>query len=380
MSLLRVPFAFYRSGSSRGLFLQEEHVPARGAARERLLCKLMGSGVPGQVSGFGGLTGPTNKVMIVGRHSQSGWVTMDFNQVAVDVPKVDFSHGDCGNMLAAVGPFALEQGLVEPEINGQKATVRIHSANTGACYEAEVALNKHGVEYQGDTAVPGVPGTFAPVHLAAVGVAGSQTGALLPTGRSVDLLEADGLHWEATLVDFARALVVLDANAVLPAFGYSELTEITLEVARNDPKLCAALEAARRQASKAMGMGDCAGNSPKLALVAPTTEANSLACCYFVAPERQEMHPTIAMTAAQALGAACLLEGSVAWKALGKTPEINGDRFELLIHHPQGAFPVSIGIRPAECHFPLGVPDTGRYTTTVWPIADGVAFVDGDDD
>ncbi|CAJ1381033.1 unnamed protein product [Effrenium voratum] len=287
MSLLRVPFAFYRSGSSRGLFLQEEHVPARGAARERLLCKLMGSGVPGQVSGFGGLTGPTNKVMIVGRHSQSGWVTMDFNQVAVDVPKVDFSHGDCGNMLAAVGPFALEQGLVEPEINGQKATVRIHSANTGACYEAEVALNKHGVEYQGDTAVPGVPGTFAPVHLAAVGVAGSQTGALLPTGRSVDLLEADGLHWEATLVDFARALVVLDANAVLPAFGYSELTEITLEVARNDPKLCAALEAARRQASKAMGMGDCAGNSPKLALVAPTTEANSLACCYFVAPERQ---------------------------------------------------------------------------------------------
>ena len=89
------------------------------------------------------------QVMIVGRHSQSGWVTMDFNQVVVDVPKVDFSHGDCGNMLAAVGPFALEKGLVEPEVHGQKATVRIHSANTGACYEAEVWLGQEALRAQG---------------------------------------------------------------------------------------------------------------------------------------------------------------------------------------------------------------------------------------
>lgn len=380
----RVPFAFYRSGTSRGLFLLEKDLPP--GPRDAVLCQLMGSGHPQQLNGFGGGTGVTSKIAIVGSHADPGWVTYNFAQCEVENAKVDKSHGDCGNMLAAVAPFALERGLAQGEISKNGRRLKIHSLATGANYEAEVSMIDGSVQYYGSMEVPGIPGKAAPVSLASLNVAGVQTGKLRPGPAGVVHLDFGAGKAEVTLVDFARALVIVRAEDVLPTFGYSDLSEVTLDTIHGDGKLCDALELLRQQASKLMGMGDCAGkDSPKLALVSPVHHEDevvgggTLACRYFVNPGRGEMHPTIAMTAAQALGAACLMQDSVAMKALGKVPradEGSPETFSFLIQHSQGKFPVSIGTNGSTEAFPLGTPFAGKYSTTVMPIAEGTAFVD----
>ena len=388
--LQRIPFAFYRSGTSRGLFLLEKDLPPIGPARDAVLCQLMGSGHPQQLGGFGGGTGPTSKVAVVGPHEEG--VTYNFAQCEVEVAKVDKSHGDCGNMLAAVAPFALERGVAKGVEFENCTRLKIHSLNTGACYQADVPIRSlsgnREVQYLGTLEVPGAPGCAAPISLSSIGVAGSQTGKLLPTGSPVETLDFGRGLAKATLLDFARALVIVDASDVLPKLGYGKgLKEISLETVHTDSTLCEALEAMRRQASLLMGMGDCAGkDAPKLALVGPASSASasggtsplggSLACRYFVNPGRGEMHPTIAMTAAQALGAACLLEGSVAKEALQVEPQPDdGESFSFIVEHAKGFFPVSIGTGQKNKDFPLGQPFAGKYQTTVMPIAEGTAFV-----
>lgn len=394
--LRSIPFAFYRSGTSRGIYVLESDVPPKGPERDALLCRLMGSGHPRQIGGFGGGTGPTSKAVIVGTHPEAGTVTYTFAQCRVDEALVDHSHGDCGNMLAAVAPFALERGLVE--LGQPPATwVRIHSTSTGSTYEAQVCTGEVDDEvvlrYSGDLSIPGVPATAAPVQLSAFGVAGSQTGHLLPTGRAVDLFDlGQGLgEVSATIIDFARALVMLDADEVLPKFGYTA-SGVCLKTLEADASLNEALEHVRCAASLSMGLGDCAGkDSPKVALLASHqapalgTKTPSLACSYWVTPERQEIHPTVALTAAQAIAAACLLQRSIARRLLGEPPTSDGDEthntFSLSIAHAAGLFPVTVGTRAAargsrEAElFPQGIPNSGNYTTTVMPIAEGRAFV-----
>ena len=307
-------------------------------------------------------------------------------------------------MLAAVAPFALERGILnlEPsECQLTARTVKIHSVNTGAVYEAQVSMTgdrgQTFVQYTGDCEVPGIPGPAAPLRLASLDVAGSQTGRLLPSGNAEDSFVVGKRlgSLTATLVDFARALVVVPADEVLPKFGYRKLDELTIAQVEHDVELCSDLEDLRLQAGLLMGMGDCSGHdAPKLAIVGPaespgvglgeSTQSGTatMACRYFVNPGRCEMHPTIAMTAAQALGAACLVEGTVAKRALDRclAADDGSDVFTFAIQHPKGTFPVSIGVQPASvdklARFPSGVPHAGRYSTTVMPIAEGSAFID----
>eukprot|EP00928_Gymnodinium_smaydae_P071899 TRINITY_DN55372_c0_g1_i1.p1 TRINITY_DN55372_c0_g1~~TRINITY_DN55372_c0_g1_i1.p1 ORF type:complete len:406 (+),score=47.80 TRINITY_DN55372_c0_g1_i1:42-1259(+) len=395
-NMRRIPFAFYRSGTSRGLYLLESDIPPKGPDRDAVLCKLMGSGHPQQLEGFGGGCGPTSKAVIVGNHPDSDGVTYTFAQCKVEEAEVDHSHGDCGNMLAAVAPFALERGLVK--FNGEKSGnthVRIHSLNTGAVYAANVCtFSSEGdgsvVRYEGDLALPGVPNPAAPVVLTTFGIAGSQTGKFLPTGNSEDQFDLGAKFGmvSVTIVDFARALIMLDAHEVLPLFGISSMAEATKQRIEANVELCAALERVRRAASLAMGMGDCAGkDAPKVALLskhaAETEDASAarLNCRYFVNPERSEMHPTVAMTAAQAIAAACLVDGSIARRLLSVEPALDkDDAFSLSICHPKGLFPVTVGTEAASHgadarYYPQGFPSTGKYTTTVLPIAEGNAFV-----
>ena len=314
-------------------------------------------------------------------------------------------------MLAAVAPFALEKGLLSSDALAPQAgesavqKVTIHSLNTGATYEALVPMTATSdssdgdagqvkravsVQYSGDFEVPGIPGGAAPVQLASLGVAGSQTGKLLPTGRAKDFFRV-GTYTDpvaVTLIDFARALVVVHAEEVLPKFGYRSLDDLSISQVEQDTILCTFLEDLRLQAGLAMGMGDCSGHdAPKLAIVDSAGGSRgqlgaAFACRYFVQPGRREMHPTIAMTAAQALGAASLVEDSVARTALDRRPESDAnapDVFTFSIQHAKGTFPVSIGTQPASADesatFSFGVPYAGRYTTTVMPIAEGTAFI-----
>lgn len=389
-----IPFAFYRSGTSRGLFFLEEDVPPKGAERDAVMAKLMGSGHPQQLEGFGGGCGPTSKAVIVGKHPNRDTVTYTFLQCSVKEKFVDHSHGDCGNMIAAVAPFALERGLVDmpTEESVMKKHIHIHSLSTGSVYGSDVLLKRSegakAVCYDGDVSIPGVPSLGAPIVVTTFGVAGSQTGKLLPTNSAMDRFDlGSGLGKVAvTVVDFGRALIMFDAGEVLPKFGYTCFSEATRQRIEADTALNTALDRVRQNVSLKIGMGDCSGkDAPKVALLAPQSEGANLACIYFVNPERCEMHPSIAMTASQAIGAGCLLDGSVARSMLSRVPipdsADDSATFTFTIEHPQGFIHIKIGksIQDQEEYvrtlFPQGVPITGKYTTTVHPIAEGQAFV-----
>jgi 2-methylaconitate cis-trans-isomerase PrpF len=384
----RLPFVLYRSGTSRGPFVLEADVPPKGDARDAVLCRLMGSGHAQQLEGLGGGAGPTSKAVIVGPGPEEGSVTYTFAQCRVAEASVDHSHGDCGNMVAAVAPFALERGLVSAPSGASSAHVRIHSLVTGAIYAADVALAREGagtiVNYDGDFAVPGVPSPAAPVRLTTYGVAGSQTGTLLPTGRAVDKLSIGSEMGEvsATIVDFARALIIFDADEVLPLFGYTSLQELTKANVGSAKALNQALNHARLHAGQLIGMGDCTGkDAPKVALVGRHSDSGVLSSRYWVNPERNELHPSMAMTAAQALGAAALLHGSVVRRMFSEDPKpdatLPGMAYSFGVAHAEGVLQVTVGVKESQGDesFPWGTPDSGKFTTTVRPIAEGTAFV-----
>eukprot|EP00933_Yihiella_yeosuensis_P071671 TRINITY_DN79905_c0_g1_i1.p1 TRINITY_DN79905_c0_g1~~TRINITY_DN79905_c0_g1_i1.p1 ORF type:complete len:435 (+),score=60.59 TRINITY_DN79905_c0_g1_i1:103-1407(+) len=423
----KVPFILYRSGTSRGPFFLEKDLPLKGSERDAIICRIMGSGHPQQIQGLGGGCGPTSKAVVVGSGDDENCVTFSFYQCSVNEARVDHSHGDCGNMLAAVAPFAIEKGLVQHAQQGATRSVKIHSLVTGALYSADVLISsgidgRPKVKYAGDCAIANVPGEAAPVTLTTYKIAGSQTGKLLPTGAALDYFElttADRrVHQvSVTCLDFARALIVLDADEILPFFGYDSILEATKDRIEGDVALNHALEGLRQKASQAMGMGDCRGkDSPKVAIVSnfqssckfdvvsSSSSSAKITCRYFVNPGRSEMHPSIAMTAAQALGAACLLEGSVAQRALlrgsgeyqgsdgvncgfveqsngnGAEPNKRNKTYSFEIAHELGLFAVNVSANEAQHEkdqslWPLGVPDSAKYRTTVWPIAEGHAFL-----
>jgi len=383
-----VPFMLYRSGTSRGPFMLEADVPPEGRARDAVLVRIMGSGHPQQLEGLGGGVGPTSKAVIVGPGPEEGSVTYTFEQLRVEEASVDHSHGDCGNMLAAVGPFALERGLVSAPAAASSVHIRIHSLVTGAIYAADVELARKGTstvaEYDGDFAVPGVPRPAAPVRLTTYGVSGSQTGALLPTGQTVDRLSfgSEKVKVSATIVDFARALIIFDADEVLPLFGYKSLKELTSATVKSDTALNHALNYARLQAGRLIGMGNVTGqDAPKVALVARHGDSGVVSSRYWVNPERSELHPSMAMTGAQAIGAAALLRDSVVQRIFSEDPKPDttqaGAAYSFGIAHAEGVLQVTVGVKDSQGNksFPWGIPVSGKYTTTVRPIAEGTAFV-----
>jgi 2-methylaconitate cis-trans-isomerase PrpF len=288
-------------------------------------------------------------------------------------------------MIAAVAPFALERRLIPFAATGDSQRVNIRSLVTGASISSDVQLvrdeddNAH-VRYLGDTVVAGVPGAASPVVIRTEGIAGIESGKLLPTGRVVDYIDAGvpGLESVAcTVVDFARMLVVVEGAQVLAAFGYQSLASITKARADDDADLSAALERLRLEAGVLAGLDDCAGrDAPKVCLVARAPSARGmpgLHCCYWVKPGRREMHAAMAMTAAQALAAACILPESVAAACLGlptvPEPCAAPRAFSLDITHVSGVFPVTVNVS-AE-----GLPYSGQYITTCMPIAKGEVVV-----
>src|SRR5438270_11512064 len=173
-----------RGGTSRGPYLLASDLPSDPKARDEVLIRIMGSGHELQVDGIGGGHPLTSKAAIVSRSMKPGAdVDYLFAQVNVRERKVDTSP-NCGNMLAGVGPFALEAGLVEPQ--GEVSVVNIHNVNTGKLIEARSQTPGGRARYAGDSAIDGVPGTAAAIHLAFLNAAGSKTGKLLPTGNPVD--------------------------------------------------------------------------------------------------------------------------------------------------------------------------------------------------
>ncbi len=319
-----IPCLWMRGGTSKGAYFLARDLPSDRAAIDDLLLRIMGSPDPRQIDGIGGADPLTSKVAILAPSSRADAdVDYLFLQVFVDQALVSDAQG-CGNILAGVGPAAIERGLV-PAQEGE-TPVRIHMRNTGEVAVAHVATPGGRVSYAGAARIDGVPGAHAGIPLMFSGLAGSMTGGvMLPTGHEIDII--DGVA--CTLIDMGMPIVVMDAAA----FGLSG--QESREALDADAGLKARLEAIRLIAGPMMGLGDVAQKSvPKMTLVSPAVAGDAISTRSFI-PHR--CHATIGVFAAVSVAVACVLPKGPAVK-LAKLP---GDCV-FRIEHPTGAAEVML--------------------------------------
>ncbi|MET4578137.1 4-oxalomesaconate tautomerase [Ottowia thiooxydans] len=326
----KVRCVLMRGGTSKGPFFLDEDLPPPGAERDLLLLRVMGALEPRRIDGIGGIDSLTNKVAIISRSSREG-VDVDylFGQICVHKNTIDYSV-NCGNMLSAVGPFAVDSGLVQP---GEDITrVRIFNVNTGKRIDEQVVTLNGKASYQGDARIDGVHGSAAPVLVEFLDVEGSKTGALLPTGRAIDIV--DGVR--ISCVDAAVPMAIVLASD-LGISGHE-----SAEALNANTVLCARVEELRCKAGALMGLGDVSRlEMPKLTLVAAPRQGGVITGRYFMP---YTCHTSFAVTGAVCLGAACLIPGTVTndlLRDVGGAPS-GGD---LSIEHPAGLIHVKVKMR-----------------------------------
>jgi 4-oxalomesaconate tautomerase len=318
-----------RGGTSRGPYFVESDLPADPAKRDRVLLAVMGSPDRRQIDGLGGAHPLTSKVGIV-RKSQLPGVDLDFlfAQLQPDQDSVDTTP-NCGNMLAAVVPFALERGMVPAQ--GDVTTLRVLTLNTDMQCDITVQTPGGQVSYEGDARIDGVPGSSAPIKINFLDTAGSVADCLLPTGKVLDLI--DGI--EVTCIDNGMPLVIFKASAV-GRTGYE-----TVEQLNADQDLKARIETLRIACGHAMGLGDVSSkNYPKMTLIAPPRSGGSICTRSFIP---HLCHDAIGVLAAVTVGTACVLEGSAA-QGVAMVPA--GLAKTISVEHPTGEFSVELEIDP----------------------------------
>lgn len=339
-----------RGGTSKAGYFMAQDLPEDIAERDALLLAVMGSPDPRQIDGMGGGSPLTSKVAIV---KASARVDADvdylFLQVFVDRAAVSDAQ-NCGNILAGVGPFALERGLVAA-IDGV-TPVRIHMENTGQIAIAKVATPKGKVTYAGDVSIDGVPGTSAPISIEFCDTAGSNCGALFPTGNVADVI--DGI--EVTLIDNGMPCVILRATDL----GLSGSESIAV-LEENQP-LRTQLEAIRLKAGVMMNLGDVAAKSvPKLSILSAPTQGGAIATRTFIP---HQVHASIGVLGAVSVASACLTEGAIG-ADIAQVPD--GAEKAISIEHPSGEMTV-VG------HLKNGQVVRAEILRTARKLMDGTVF------
>jgi 4-oxalomesaconate tautomerase len=341
-----------RGGTSKGGYFLAEDLPADTAERDTFLLRIMGSPDDRQIDGMGGADPLTSKVAVVQKSQRNG-VDIDylFLQVFVDQALVSDAQ-NCGNILAGVGPFAIERGLVAAH-NGE-TKVTIYMENTGQIAVASVQTPGGVPTYSGEAKIDGVPGTSAPVPLEFRDTAGSSCGALLPTGNAVDVI--NGVP--CTLIDNGMPCIIMKAQDV-GASGYESRDELD---AAEDVK--AVIEAIRLAAGERMNLGEVSEKSvPKMMLVAPPKNGGAITVRSFI-PRRA--HAGVGVLAAVTVATAALIKGTPA-ADVANVPD--GSSKSLSVEHPTG-----------ETTCVMEVDNAGNVTSaamlrTARKLMDGVVFV-----
>lgn len=349
-----IPASFYRGGTSKGLFFHERDLPAERAARDAFFLAAIGSPDPygRQLNGMGGGISSLSKAVIIGPPTRpDADVDYTFIQLAVDRPIADWK-GNCGNLSSAVGPFAVDEGLVKAE--GDEALVRIHQVNTGKIIHARFPLIGGRAAVAGEYAIDGVSGTGARIRLDFLAPGGAATQGLLPTGRVVDVINVpDPPHpysgrFEVSLVDAATPVVWVEASA-FDLRGTEGPDEIEAR-----PGLMPLLDRLRRLAGVKMGIAATPEEVPLaiprvalLAAPAPFTALDGSSrwgdsheiATRMVSMER--LHKAVPLTGALCLGVACCIPGTIAHR-LSRAPATPG---EIRVAHPSGTLAVGAQVR-----------------------------------
>jgi 4-oxalomesaconate tautomerase len=324
--LIEIPSTLMRGGTSKGPFFLASDLPADIAVRDQVLLAALGSPDVRQIDGVGGADPLTSKVGIVSRSTQDG-IDLEFLFAQVSVAKalVDTTP-NCGNMLAAVVPFAIEQGLLIA--TDETTTARVLTVNTGTVADITVRTPGRSLTYVGDARIDGVPGTHSQITIAFRDTAGSVCGSLLPTGNLLDVIDGIG----CTLIDNGMPVVVLPADR-FGITGYETRDELNA----NGP-LVAKLEHVRLQAGRMMGLGDVAAKPfPKMTLISPPRAGGVINTRTFIP---HVCHASIGVLGAVTVATACALKGSVAHDmAMQPSGSL------MSIEHPSGEFTVELDIR-----------------------------------
>ncbi len=340
-----------RGGTSKGGFFLAEDLPSDIATRDRFLLGVMGSPDKRQIDGMGGADPLTSKVAVVRRSARPG-IDVDylFLQVFVDQAIVTDAQ-NCGNILAGVGPFAIERGLVTAEDGETRVT--IYMENTGQVAVARIRTPNGKVTYQGDAGLDGVPGTASPIPVVFRDAAGSSCGALLPTGRALDVI--DGI--ELTCIDNGMPVVVMRA-ADLGISG-----DESREALDADEPLKARLESIRLQVGPMMNLGDVSAKTvPKMTMVSAPKAGGVVSTRTFI-PHR--CHASIGVLGAVSVATACALPGAPV-AGLAQLPEGRSKRMP--IEHPIGASTILVELDEG------GEVESAAVLLTARKLFDGVVF------
>ena len=311
-----------RGGTSKGAYFLASDLPDDAAERDDLLLRIMGSPDPRQIDGIGGAHPLTSKVAVVSRSTAEG-VDVDylFLQVGVDTATVADAQ-TCGNLVAGIGPFAVERGLVAA--TGARTTVRIRLLNTGDTATAVFTTADGRPDYDGDAAIDGVPGTASAIELE---VGGGDDKPLLPTGNPAD--DLDGVT--ATLIDNGMPVVLLRADD-LGVDGSESPTALEA-----DADLAARIERLRLAAGPLMGLGDVSAQTvPKMILLSPPRAGGAISTRAFI-PSR--VHTAIGVLMAASVAAALRIPGAVGHEIVGPLGEE-----DTAIEHPSGTFPSRVRV------------------------------------
>ncbi len=340
-----------RGGTSKGGYFLKEDLPSDAAERDALLLRIMGSPDDRQIDGMGGADPLTSKVAVVSKSDRHAVdVNYLFLQVFVDQAIVTDAQ-NCGNILAGVGPFAIERGLVMAKDG--TTSVSIFMENTGQTAIAEIETPGGKVNYAGKAKIDGVPGSHAPVPIEFRDTAGSSCGALLPTGNEVDVI--DGV--DCTLIDNGMPCIVMKAGDV-GITGYE-----TREDLDANSELKQRIEAIRLKAGPTMNLGDVAEKSvPKIMLVAPPRDGGAVTVRSFI-PHRA--HATIGVLGAVTVATACLLGDSPAAQ-VADIP--GGKKKKLSIEHPTGEMSCMLMVGMT------GEVESAALLRTARKLMDGVVF------
>lgn len=338
-----VPCSLIRGGTSRGAYFLASDLPRDPAARNALLTRIMGGPDALQIDGIGGGHPLTSKVAVV-RACDDTDIDVSYLFLQVDPAKQTVSDAqNCGNILAGVGVYALEHGLVG--IERPATMVRVRMENSGALCHLEMPTPGGRLQTSGDTAIDGVPGTAAPIVCNYLDIAGSSCGALQPTGRAVDDVE----RLEVTCVDNGMPVVVMRAQDL----GLSG-TE-SPECLDGNERLKARLETVRLAIGPRMNLGDVASKSvPKMCLVSAPANGGAISTRTFIP---HVCHRSIGVLGAVSAATSCLLPGSVA-EGIADVPD--GDPKVMDIEHPTGSFRVQLGLDAGGRVETAGVVRTAR--------------------
>jgi len=345
MSLRGIPCVIMRGGTSKGLFFKREDLPEDPSIRDEILLRIFGSGDPSQIDGLGGAQPHTSKVMIVWKSDKPDVdIEYLFGQVGVEERIIDWK-GNCGNLTSAVGPFAIDEGLIDKVVE-PKTVVRMLNVNTGKRIDAIVPVRDGKTLYIGDYMIDGVPNPGARIELVWYDPGGSTTGKLLPTGNIIDVIEVEDKLYEATIIDAGNPVVFVEAKSV----GLQGI-ELPHEVNYRTINL---LEKIRSKAAEILGFVKSAEEarvkSPHLPLIAVVGERRDYrtvggklvrATDYTVLARlfhMQKMHHAYAITGAIATAIASKIPDTI----VNRYAEDKGDI--VLIGHPKGVVDVKVNI------------------------------------